>query len=442
MTEKSTMKQTLLGGLTVGLLLLLFVLCGCGNTKSQQEDKNQQSQSAEAETKKINFSEEKYLEKIVDNRIDITEYPNHYEQEIQEIQNLSYPNIHFTEDCTFDLFPEELSRLSVFYTTEHGMSVQEGLATLGKWLVSIGKQEDVNLEKEVRVISPDVEIDESKDAPECYPLLTDVSIEQLKNADALLLDTKQCYAMVGAGGIFMMSNGKISAYLGETNKPGNDIYMKDDFTLLQSGNVEKLKEEAYPLISGESTIGESAEQVRAYFEAGTLLPLEKGVTIDAPEAGVFRLDENACGYEFSVRYWYENMPFLYEHRQEANAYANVYDGYSIMYPLNEAYVVDDEGVTAFFIGESTSDQIHVLYQDSEMVGIRQAVDIMSQKLASFLKLEVHEVGIGYAKYISDLEEKTDIYYPFWKFCGVNKVKNQGLYVYVDMISGAVYYTFE
>ena len=61
MTEKGTIKQTLLGGLTVGLLLLLFVLCGCGNTKSQQEDKNQRSQSAE--TKKINFSEEKYEEK-------------------------------------------------------------------------------------------------------------------------------------------------------------------------------------------------------------------------------------------------------------------------------------------------------------------------------------------------------------------------------------------
>lgn len=150
MTEKGTIKQTLLGGLTVGLLLLLFVLCGCGNTKSQQEDKNQRSQSAE--TKKINFSEEKYEEKIVDNRIAIAEYPNHYEQEIQEIQDLSYPNIHFTEDCTFDPFPEELSRLSVFYTTAHGMSVQKGLETLENWLVSIGKQEEIDLEKEVRVI--------------------------------------------------------------------------------------------------------------------------------------------------------------------------------------------------------------------------------------------------------------------------------------------------
>ncbi len=51
-------------------------------------------------------------------------------------------------------------------------------------------------------------MDESKGAPECYPLLSDVSIEQLGSGDALLLDTKQCYAMVGVEGIFMMSDGK------------------------------------------------------------------------------------------------------------------------------------------------------------------------------------------------------------------------------------------
>ena len=60
--RKGTIKQTLLGGLTVGLLLLLFVLSGCGNTKNQQEDKNQQVQSAETEGKEVNFSEDKYLE--------------------------------------------------------------------------------------------------------------------------------------------------------------------------------------------------------------------------------------------------------------------------------------------------------------------------------------------------------------------------------------------
>ena len=71
--------------------------------------------------------------------------------------------------------------------------MQEGLETLENWLVSIGKQEEIDLEKEVRVMGADLEMDESKGAPECYPLLSDVSIEQLGSGDALLLDTKQCY---------------------------------------------------------------------------------------------------------------------------------------------------------------------------------------------------------------------------------------------------------
>lgn len=441
MTEKGTIKQTLLGGLTVGLLLLLFVLSGCGNTKNQQEDKNQQVQSAETEGKEVNFSEDKYLEKIVDGRMAITEYPSHYEQEKQKIRNLSYPNIHFTEDCVFDSFPEELSRLSVFYTTEHGMSVQEGLETLENWLVSIGKQEDIDLEKEVRVISPDIEIDESKDAPECYPLLTDVSIEQLGSGDALLLDTKQCYAMIGAGGIFMMSDGKISAYLGEAHKPGKDIYMKDDLTLLQSGKVEELKEEAYPLISGVCQIGESAEQITEYFEEGTPFPMEKGVKIDVPDVAVYQLDDHTCMYNFGIRKWYENMPYMY---RLDTAFANTYEGYGINESLKFANVVDDTGV-ATFMGPAESDVIHTLYQDTQMVGMKQALDLASQKLASFLKLEVQEVKIGYASYVIDtglgLDDDTSIYYPFWEFCGINTVKNQALNVYVDMISGAVYYVF-
>lgn len=121
---------------------------------------------------------------------------------------MSYPNIYFTEDCTFDPLPEELSRLSVFYTTEHGMSAQEGFETLENWLVSIGKQDDIDLEKEVRVEGDDLEDDESKEYPECYPLLSDTDIETLEDA-SLLLDTNQCYAMVDANGFFIMSDGKI-----------------------------------------------------------------------------------------------------------------------------------------------------------------------------------------------------------------------------------------
>mgnify|MGYP006968280298 FL=1 len=135
------------------------------------------------------------------------------------------------------------------------------------------------------------------------------------------------------------------------------------------------------------------------------------------------------------------MPYMY---RLDTAFANTYEGYGINESLKFANVVDDTGV-ATFMGPAESDVIHTLYQDTQMVGMKQALDLASQKLASFLKLEVQEVKIGYASYVIDtglgLDDDTSIYYPFWEFCGINTVKNQALNVYVDMISGVVYYVF-
>lgn len=56
--------------------------------------------------------------------------------------------------------------------------------------------------------------------------------------------------------------------------------MKYDLKLLQSGSLEELKEEVYPLISGDYKIGESAKQVKEYFEKGTPFPMAEGVKIE------------------------------------------------------------------------------------------------------------------------------------------------------------------
>ena len=169
--------------------------------------------------------------------------------------------------------------------------------------------------------------------------------------------------------------------------------------------------------------------------------MAEGVKIDIPDVSVYRLDTDTCMYTFNVRRWYENMAYLY--LQDTDI-ANSYEGYAIMESMKYVNVVDDTGVSTFK-GPSESDVVHPLYQDTQMVGVEQALDIASKKLASFLKLEVQEVKIGYASYMTDtgqgFNEDTAVYYPFWKFSGVNTVKNQVLNVYVDMISGAVYYTF-
>lgn len=426
-----------------GILSVISVGAGCANDKksnteiSGTEENGQKSNGIENKTENVDFSVEKYQKSITDGRVSLKDYADQYEQETQELQNLTYRNVSFS-DCTFETFPDKATTLSVFYTTYNQMTAQECWDMIDDWLVDIGKRSEVDMDAEVRAT---VKVDQSKEYPDCWPLMKEYLQDEAFDAGAFV-DRNDCYVLVSCTeGITQMSDGKIRNYLQTDEDAYNDITIGNTLDLIQEGKVSKLKDASYALIDGERTIGESADQAKTYFETGVLQPKVEGVTLDVPEVRVFSMDKDTYSYEFSIRDWYENMPFLYQNCKEDVAISNTYDGYLIEYPRKRSYVVDSEGISTF-LGDGEVDQIHVLYQDSDMVGIKQAVDIMSQKLASFLKLEVHDVGIGYAKYHSDLENKQSIYYPFWKFRGVNKMKNQELIVYVDMISGAVYYTFE
>lgn len=422
---------------------MISVGAGCANDKksnteiSGTEENGQKSNGIENKTENVDFSVEKYQKSITDGRVSLKDYADQYEQETQELQNLTYRNVSFS-DCTFETFPDKATTLSVFYTIYDQMTAQECWNMIDDWLVDIGKRSEVDMDAEVRTT---VKVDQSKEYPECWPLMKEYLQDEAFDAGAFV-DRNDCYVLVSCTeGITQMSDGKIRNYLQTDEDAYNDITIGNTLDLIQEGKVSELKDASYALIDGERTIGESADQAKTYFETGVLQPKVEGVTLDVPEVRVFSMDKDTYCYEFSIRDWYENMPFLYQNCKEDVAISNTYDGYLIEYPRKRSYVVDSEGISTF-LGDGEVDQIHVLYQDSDMVGIKQAVGIMSQKLASFLKLEVHDVGIGYAKYHSDLENKQSIYYPFWKFRGVNKMKNQELIVYVDMISGVVYYTFE
>lgn len=92
--EKFTLKRMLLRGSLIGILAGATVLAGCTSTKTTDtEISDTEEKSAET----IDFSAEKYQKSITDGRVSLKDYADQYEQEIQEIQSTTYPNISFSD---------------------------------------------------------------------------------------------------------------------------------------------------------------------------------------------------------------------------------------------------------------------------------------------------------------------------------------------------------
>ena len=141
-----------------------------------------------------------------------------------------------------------------------------------QWLEDVGKRDLVDMEKEVRIATPELECDDTKEFPYFYPALAEHM--DLKNAAGAFLSTEDCKYRV----CFSMSMGKIKNYLGKNqelaDKDLNGEYTSD---VVESGTLEELGDQSYPLISGELTIQEGADLLLDYFQHGTVMELPDGV---------------------------------------------------------------------------------------------------------------------------------------------------------------------
>lgn len=253
-----------------GILSVISVGAGCANDKksnteiSGTEENGQKSNGIENKTENVDFSVEKYQKSITDGRVSLKDYADQYEQETQELQNLTYRNVSFS-DCTFETFPDKATTLSVFYTTYDQMTAQECWNMIDDWLVDIGKRSEVDMDAEVRTT---VKVGQSKEYPECWPLMKEYLQDEAFDAGAFV-DRNDCYVLVSCTeGITQMSDGKIRNYLQTDEDAYNDITIGNTLDLIQEGKVSELKDASYALIDGERTIGESADQAKTYFETG------------------------------------------------------------------------------------------------------------------------------------------------------------------------------
>lgn len=182
------------------------------------------------------------------------------------------------------------------------------------------------------------------------------------------------------------------------------------------------------------TIEQGAELTGEYFEKGTPFVPTDGITLSVPEVRVFRLGQ-VYGYDYMVQRQYHGVPIAYHDYGNYQIYGNEYN---FEEDIKHAYVVDSDGVSAY-AGVNDSEPLENLYSSDEILGIKDAADILSGKMAKFLNVDVQSVCLTYVPLNLGDGSECKIYLPAWQFDGINRTKDENIRMYLDAFTGEVYY---
>ena len=287
------------------------------------------------------------------------------------------------------------------------------------------------MEKEVRIVTPEVEWDETQEFPYSYPALCEHM--DLSSGGGAFITTTDCHMQISYDGAYSMSDGKMNQYLQDTRLASKGALGAYSDNVVAEGAVSQLADESWPLISGELTVGEGAELVKSYFEAGTPFPLQEGVALEVPEVRVFTLGD-VYGYDYFIQRIYKGIPIAY---RDYGTFSEPTYGIPNE-DVKNAYVVDTEGVSAY-CGKNASAVLTELYSDHLMLGLSRAVQMMSENIAPQVNIDVKEAGLEYVPVTFSLETGSITLFPCWRFSGTNLVKGEEMVIYADVLTGELYY---
>lgn len=405
-------------------MILIISLTACKKTESVVK-----SESVDI----TNFSLESYKNQIVDERKALNGYRSEsVEDEFEKVENT---NLDFSE-CKFSEFPD-ITDVSVFSNSYRGMTEQEALNLIKTWLKSIGKSDLENLDQQIFVVSESYEPDDTKEYPYCYHTIS----EQTPNfsaGDAIFFDTVDCSITVDSNGIQSVSDGKIARYLNREYAYADINH--ENYEVEESGTLDEIGYKEYSLIGGKLSVADGADLATKYFSQESLFPSQDGMKMEVAEVRVIRLND-VFGYDYLMRRVYNEVPFAYWD----TGYFLVDQGYMPKGDIIHAFVVDDTGVSAFWVGTSPCAMLTPLYTDDKIISFDSAVKILDEKLAKQLSIKIDTVDFVYMPFsFSESEKLTDIVsFPCWEFKGINTRKNEKICIYVDALTGDVrYYTMQ
>ncbi len=412
-------------------VILAGGLSGCSRQEPALDpEKEPVPGAAGQEISELRFSVEKYRERMLADRVELSEYRSSYREEADRVADTDYANVHF-EGCEFLDLPDAVE-LEMMAGLDHGITVQESWDTVAAWLERIGKQDAVDMKQDLRVVSPQFETDDSKEYPYNYAGFYE-HMDEMESGSGALVDGSRCHMQIAGDGIYSMSDGKITEYLGLETRSGRDATGDNIGDILESGTLEEMADISYKLPGGKLTVGEGAGLVKDYFMAGTPFPCEDGLSVDIPEASVCRLGD-AHVYDYMVRRVRNGVPFVY---MDHGSYR--FDGgYLIVGDIKHAYVVDDTGVTAF-AGYNEAERLVPLVTDRKIIGVSQMAEILGEKLAPHVNIHATSVGLAYLPVVFGEGNDEYIIFPCWQLTGESRTKGRHIGVFVDAFTGEIYY---
>lgn len=426
-------KQMIFG---LAAMAMVFGLCGCSGESGSL------SGSADEEAGTVAYSVTDYRKRIREDRITLSDYEKQYDEEIKAVTGTEYGKLHF-ETAEFEDFPET-DRLVLMTPSVEKISVEDTIAETESWLENIGKVDEVNLSTELGIDlrGSEGELREGEDSIDLgaysVPLFYN-RMDELSSGDGAVIMRPDCYMCIDRVGMSQMSDGKACEYLrakGAADSQATDILnMENVGDPVVSGSIRELSDVSYPLINGELSIGAGAELVDEYYSDMGTMEHPDGIRYEAAEVEVYSL-EDVFFYRYRVQRNYYNVPIVYA----AEGHYQFYSDYSLSGEGTKAYVVDNEGVTAFN-GTPYNEGLIPLAAEDSLIGVAEAADILEEDLAAQINADISSVGLAYLPLVFQIEENSfeTIIFPCWKFSGRNTVKDEQVNLYVDVLTGEIYY---
>ena len=424
-------------GICAGVLAVIVAgsLSGCGKQEPERTsvpDRTDASEPVGQDVPELKFSVEKYREKMLPDRGELAGYESRYREEAAWLLKKDYGNVDF-ENCEFLDLPKT-GEVEMMAGLERGITVQESWDTVAEWLERIGKQDAVDMKKDLRVVSPQFDTDDRKKMPYYYAGYYE-HMDEMESGAGALVNSGQCHMQITGDGISSMSDGKITEYLGLETRSLRDALGDNLGAVVESGTLAELEKKSYKLPGGKLTVGEGSELVKEYFQSGTPFPCEPDISVDVPEASICRLGD-AHVYDYTVRRVYRGIPFVY-----MDYGRNIDRGYLIQADVKHAYVVDDAGVTAF-AGYNEAEKLVPLVTDRKIIGIRQVAEILGEKLAPHVTIHATSAELVYLPVVFGDNYEERMIFPCWQLTGESKTGGRHFAVYVDAFTGEIYYYTE